>query len=156
MTKLDAPNCKVRVPLPLSTYVPFRGNKIIKVQVRPHINVLYNKIYHIGLDYFVLSLCYIRNRKKIRKLQIGLFWKRNYKIPGVSYIYIYPLQHMFILVLGSPGFHCTDYSFLFTKTNLCSVAVGFAFDIMWQKNILCKFYGPTLAYCMKIQSLRPR
>ena len=64
MTKLDAPNCKVRVPLPLSTHVPFRGNKIIKVQVRPHINVLYNKIYHIGLDYFVLYLCYTRSRKK--------------------------------------------------------------------------------------------
>ena len=74
MTKLDAPNCKVRVPLPLSTHVPFRGNKIIKVQVRPHINVLYNKIYHIGLDYFVLYLCYTRSRKKeIRKFRIGLF-----------------------------------------------------------------------------------
>lgn len=131
MTKLDAPNCKVRVPLPLSTYVPFRGNKIIKVQVRPHINVLYNKIYHIGLDYFVLYLCYTRSRKK-RNQKVSnwtLLKKKLQHTRCVIHLYLISPTHVYLSV-GISRTHCNDYSFLFTKTNLCSLAVGFAFDIM--------------------------
>ena len=131
MTKLDAPNCKVRVPLPLSTYVPFRGNKIIKVQVRPHINVLYNKIYHIGLDYFVLYLCYTRSRKK-RNQKVSNWTLLKKKLQNswcVIHLYSTSPTHVYLSV-GISRTACNDYSFLFTKTNLCSLAVGFAFDIM--------------------------
>ena len=131
MTKLDAPNCKVRVPLPLSTYVPFRGNKIIKVQVRPHINVLYNKIYHIGLDYFVLYLCYTRSRKK-RNQKVSNWTLLKKKLQNswcVIHLYSTSPTHVYLSV-GISRTPCNDYLFLFTKTNLCSLAVGFAFDIM--------------------------
>ena len=131
MTKLDAPNCKVRVPLPLSTHVPFRGNKIIKVQVRPHINVLYNKMYHIGLDNFVLYLRYTRSRKK-RNQKVSnwtLLKKKLQNTCCVIHLYSISPAHVYLSV-GISRTACNDYSFLFTKTNLCSLAVGFAFDIM--------------------------
>ena len=123
MTKLDAPNCKVRVPLPLSTYVPFRGNKIIKVQVRPHINVLYNKIYHIGLDYFVLSLCYIRNRKKrnqkvsnwtlLKKKLQNTWCDIHLYLPSPTYVYLsigisrFSLHWLFILIYQNQFMFCS-------------------------------------------------
>ena len=131
MTKLDAPNCKVRVPLPLSTYVPFRGNKIIKVQVRPHINVLYNKMYHIGLDNFVLYLRYTRSRTK-RNQKVSNWTLLKKKLQNswcVIHLYSTSPTHVYLSV-GISRTACNDYSFLFTKTNLCSLAVGFAFDIM--------------------------
>ena len=131
MTKLDAPNCKVRVPLPLSTHVPFRGNKIIKVQVRPHINVLYNKMYHIGLDNFVLYLRYTRSRKK-RNQKVSNWTLLKQKLQNtwcVIHLYSTSPTHVYLSV-GISRTPCNDYSFLFTKTNLCSLAVGFAFDIM--------------------------